>query len=125
MIWTLSQVALGGAIGAVLRHLTSLGALRVFGAGFPCGTLAVNVVGSFVMGALFVALAQKDALRLAPFLMTGILGGFTTFSAFSLDAFRLWEDGQAGLASGYVLGSVALSIAALVAGVLTMRGMLA
>lgn len=125
MIWTLTQVALGGAIGSVLRFLTVVGTARAFGGGFPTGTLLVNLLGSFAMGALFIALAQKDALRYAPLLMTGVLGGFTTFSAFSLDAFKLWEGGQPGLAGMYVLGSVALSIAALVAGVLTMRGMLA
>ena len=63
-----------------------------------------------------MVLAHKDATRLAPFLMTGVLGGFTTFSAFSLDAMTLWERGQTGLAAGYVLGSVALSLAAIVAG---------
>lgn len=125
MIWTLTQVALGGAIGSVLRHLTILGAIRAFGAAFPYGTLLVNVLGSLIMGAVFAALLNKDAMRFAPLLMTGVLGGFTTFSAFSLDAVKLWQGGQAGLAGVYVLGSVALSIAALVAGVLTMRGMLA
>jgi len=122
MIWTLSQVALGGAFGAVARYLTVLAAARSFGAGFPYGTIVVNILGSFAMGALFVALESRGAMRMAPFLMTGILGGFTTFSAFSLDAFRLFQGGQPVQAGIYVAGSVLLSIAALVAGVLAFRG---
>lgn len=122
MIWTLAQVALGGALGAVARFATVAMASRLFGPGFPWGTLAVNVAGSFVMGLMFVWLADKGAMRWAPFLMTGVLGGFTTFSAFSLDAFRLWEAGSPGAAGGYVLGSVALSLAGLMAGVAVMRG---
>lgn len=121
MLTTLAQVALGGAIGATCRFLTVQGALRLLGADFPWGTLIVNVAGSFAMGVLFVALAERDALRLAPFLMTGILGGFTTFSAYSLDAFRLYEDGAYGAASLYVAGSVMLSIVALVLGILVAR----
>lgn len=121
MIWTLSQVALGGAIGATLRYLSNVTAGRMFGAGFPYGTLFVNVLGSFAMGVLIVTLAEKSATRLAPFLMTGILGGFTTFSAFSLDSFALWERGDSLLAVSYVAGSVILSLAALAAGVYLCR----
>lgn len=117
MIQTVFQVALGGAIGASARYMTNLAALRLAGPGFPWGTLAVNVAGSFLMGVLVGLLAQRDAQRLAPFLMTGVLGGFTTFSAFSLDALTLWERGQIGLAGLYVAGSVLLSLAAIVAGV--------
>jgi fluoride exporter len=113
MLTTLLQVALGGAIGAVARYLTSLGAVRLMGAGFPWGTLAVNVLGSFLMGLLVVLLAQKDATRLAPFLLTGILGGFTTFSAFSLDALAMYERGETMLAGFYVGASVILSLSAL------------
>jgi len=122
---TLSQVALGGAIGASLRYLTNVGAMRAFGPGFPVATMAVNIAGSFFMGVLVAVLAHKGGLRFAPFLMTGVLGGFTTFSAFSLDAFTIWERGHAGLAAFYVLGSVAFSIVALIVGVLSMRGILA
>jgi CrcB protein len=121
MIQTLLQVALGGAIGASARYLTNVGAMRLFGTGFPWGTVAVNVAGSFLMGALVVILAQKDATRLAPFLMTGILGGFTTFSAFSLDAWKLWTTGPAHVAALYVAGSVIVSVAALAAGLATAR----
>ncbi len=122
MFTTLMQVALGGAIGASLRYLSFAGAARLMGPGFPWGTLAVNVAGSLLMGVLFVTLASKDAMRLAPFLMTGILGGFTTFSAFSLDAFVLWEKGQAGFAVLYVAASVLLSVGALVLGIFIARG---
>ena len=123
MFSTLLQVALGGAIGASARYLTSVGAMRLMGPGFPWGTLTVNVVGSFLMGVLVVVLAHKGGMKAAPFLMTGILGGFTTFSAFSLDAFTLYERGQTGGALAYVAASVVLSIAAIVAGVLVARAM--
>jgi CrcB protein len=110
---TLLQVAAGGAIGASARHLVNIGSGRLFGTGFPIGTLIVNVLGSFLMGVLVVMLAHKGGLKMAPFLMTGILGGFTTFSAFSLDALTLWERGQPGLAALYVAASVLLSLAAI------------
>jgi CrcB protein len=121
MITTLSQVALGGAIGAALRYLTNVGALRLFGTGFPVATLVVNVAGSFLMGVLVVVLARKGGTDLAPFLMTGILGGFTTFSAFSLDALTLWERGEALTAFTYVAASVLLSLAAIAAGLALAR----
>ena len=119
MSLTLIQVAIGGAIGAVLRYLTSVAALRLLGPAFPWGTLTVNVVGSFAMGLLAVWLSGG---RMSPLLMTGVLGGFTTFSAFSLDAVRLFEKGQVGLAGAYVAASVVLSVAALVAGLAVARG---
>jgi fluoride exporter len=122
MIWTLSQVAAGGAIGAVLRFATVLGAVRIFGAGFPAGTLIVNVVGSLAMGFLFVIVTARGS-SLHPFLLTGILGGFTTFSAFSLDAVTLWERGDAFQAGLYVAASVMLSILALAFGALIARSM--
>ena len=125
MIATLLQVALGGAIGASARYLTNVAVMRGIGPGFPYGTLIVNIAGSFLMGLLVVFLAHKGGTRFAPFLMTGILGGFTTFSAFSLDAFTIWERGQVALAGAYVAGSVVLSIIALILGVLSMRGILA
>jgi fluoride exporter len=104
MFTTLSHVALGGAIGAVLRYLTGL-ALA-----FPFGTLAVNIVGSFLIGVLWVALAERG--HWAPLLVTGVLGGFTTFSAFSLDTLRLVEAGRANMAGLYVLASVMFSLGA-------------
>jgi CrcB protein len=113
-------VFLGAGIGGALRHGVNVGCARVCGMAFPWGTLTVNVLGSFLMGALAGWLAFKagegwsQPLRL--FLTTGILGGFTTFSAFSLDAVLIWERGQNGLAATYVAASVLLSIAGLVAG---------
>ncbi|MDP4893746.1 fluoride efflux transporter CrcB [Cypionkella sp.] len=121
MIWTLSQVALGGAIGASLRYLSNISAMRIFGPGFPYSTLFVNILGSFAMGVLIVALAKKGGTHLAPFLMTGILGGFTTFSAFSLDSFTLWERGDITTALAYVAGTVILSLGALAAGIYLSR----
>lgn len=125
MIQTLFQVALGGALGASARYLTNVGMLRLAGPGFPWATVTVNIAGSFLMGALVIALAEVFGNRYAPFLMTGILGGFTTFSAFSLDAVTLWESGRPELAAAYVTGSVLLSIAALVAGLFIARGVFA
>src|SRR3712207_5562160 len=96
-------VFLGAGIGGALRHGVNLGCARYCGVAFPWGTLMVNVLGSFLMGALAAWLAFRAGkgwgqnLRL--FLATGILGGFTTFSAFSLDAVLLWERGEAGWAA--------------------------
>ena len=115
MMTPLISVAIGGALGASARYLTGLAALRLLGAGFPWGTMTVNVVGSFLMGVLFVVLPQGG--RLSPLVMTGLLGGFTTFSAFSLDAVTLYDKGAAGLAAVYVLASVIFSIAALIGGI--------
>ncbi len=116
-------VFLGAGLGGALRHGVNVAALRFFGSDFPIGTLAINVAGSFVMGLLAAWFALKadpgQAWRL--FLTTGILGGFTTFSAFSLDAILLWERGQAGAAAAYVAMSVALSLLALFAGLLIVR----
>ncbi|MCB1396038.1 MAG: fluoride efflux transporter CrcB [Rhodobacter sp.] len=123
MVTTLLQVALGGAIGASGRYLTGLVAIRLMGPGFPWGTLAVNVLGSFVMGVVVVVLGHLSANRFAPLLMTGVLGGFTTFSAFSLDALTIWERGQQGLAAGYVAASVILSLGAIVAGLALARSL--
>lgn len=125
MIWTLTQVALGGAIGASARFLTNLGALRLIGPGFPWATITVNILGSFLMGLLWVTLDVKGALRLSPLLLTGVLGGFTTFSAFSLDAITMVERGEIGLAAAYIVGSVVLSLLALMAGLMFSRGMFA
>lgn len=108
------QVALGGALGATARHGVNLGAARLLGPAFPWATLAVNVAGSFLIGLLVAALGRDSAWAL--FLLTGVLGGFTTFSAFSLDAVALWQKGQGGLAALYVGASVILSLAAVVAG---------
>ena len=110
MMMTLMQVALGGAIGAAGRYLVGVAATRVMGLGFPWGTLTVNVAGSFLMGVLVVSLAHKDATRLAPFLMTGVLGGFTTFSSFSLETMRLWQNGMHLTGLLYILLNNMISI---------------
>ena len=103
-------VALGGAVGAVARYGVGLGAARLFGLAFPWGTLLVNVVGGLAMGVLAAeAGPDQEALRLA--LGVGVLGGFTTFSAFSLETVRLMEH-QPGLAMLYVAASVLLSVGA-------------
>lgn len=122
MITTLLQVGLGGAIGAMLRFGAGLGLSRLQGGPFPLGVLPVNVVGSFLMGVLFVWSLERGTGYLSPFLMTGILGGFTTFSAFSLDAVMMWENGQPGQAAAYVALSVILSIGGLALGVWLARG---
>ncbi len=116
MILSLLHVALGGAIGSVLRFL----AVQALGA--PVATLVVNVLGSFVIGVLFVALGPK--MQYAPLLMAGLLGGFTTFSAFSLDTLRLVEAGQILQAAAYVAGTVLLSLIAVALGVALARGFL-
>jgi CrcB protein len=122
----LALVALGGGIGAAGRHLANLASLRLFGPNFPAGTLAVNVAGGFLMGLLagwFAARPTGAGQGLRLFLATGVLGGFTTFSAFSLDAFLLWERGQPAQAAAYVAASVVLSVGALIAGLATMRAL--
>ena len=118
-MYALALVFLGGGIGASLRHSVNLAAARLFGIAFPWGTLGINVAGSLAMGLLTAWLAARyqgadQHLRL--FLATGVLGGFTTFSAFSLDVAVLWERGWHGAAVGYVAASVILSIAGLFGG---------
>lgn len=114
MIWTVFQVALGGAIGSVLRYLT----VSAFTA--PLATFLVNVVGSLAMGILYVGLANRA--QFSPLLMTGVLGGFTTFSAFSLDALKLWQSGQTITALAYTIGTVTLSLIAVALGAALARG---
>ena len=125
MFITALQVALGGAIGASLRYLSGVAIFKLMGPGFPLGVLFVNIVGSGIMGALLVYLGQKGLSHLNPLLMTGLLGGFTTFSAFSLEAYTLYERGAVGQAALYIGLSVVLSLTALVAGVQLMRWVLA
>ena len=108
----------GGAIGTAARHLVNEGFGRWLGAGFPWSTLFVNVVGGLLMGALIEALALRfdGSIELRTFLATGILGGFTTFSAFSMDAVLLMQRGETATAALYIGASVLLSILALLAG---------
>jgi fluoride exporter len=124
MIQTL-LVFLGGGIGAAGRHGVNVAAARLLGTGFPWGTLIVNVVGSFAMGLIAAWFAFRAGSGLSQharlLLTTGVLGGFTTFSAFSLDAALLWERGAVVAAVSYVLGSVVVSIAGLFAGLALVR----
>ena len=116
-------VALGGATGASFRYLTNLAALRIAGPNFPWGTLTVNILGSFAMGLLIEALARRSgtSMEVRSFLATGFLGGFTTFSAFSLDFALMWERGNHWLGAAYLSASVILSIFALFAGLALVR----
>lgn len=120
-------VFLGAGVGGVLRYGVNLAAMRFLGDSFPFGTLAVNVIGSFAMGVLAASFFARLGPFVAPewrlFLMTGLLGGFTTFSAFSLDTVYLWERDAFGMAAIYVGSSLALSIAALAAGLWLVRGL--
>jgi CrcB protein len=116
-------VFLGGGIGSAMRHGVNIAATRALGSAFPYGILLINVSGSFVMGLVAAYFAFKgDASQdWRLFLTTGILGGYTTFSAFSLDAALLYERGEVGMAAVYVLLSVALSIGGLFAGLALVR----
>ena len=117
-------VFLGAGLGGALRHGVNVGAARLFGFGFPFGTLIVNIVGSFLMGlfAGYFAFRPGIGQHMRLFLTTGILGGFTTFSAFSLDSALLIERQAYGLAAGYMVGSVAASVSALFFGLAVFRG---
>lgn len=121
---SLPYVALGGAIGASLRYFAALWINRFPVSGFPVAILSINVVGSFLMGVCVVLLAKHDFGHWAPFLMAGVLGGFTTFSAFSLEAYTLFEQGEVGAAGLYVILSVVASVAGLALGVTLARGMM-
>lgn len=118
-------VFLGGGLGAGMRHLTGLAALRLLGPGFPWGTIVVNVFGSLIMGVFIALLGRKlqvnNEVRLL--VATGFLGGFTTFSAFSLDVAVMWERGASTTAFIYIIASVVLSITAVFAGLWLVRSL--
>ena len=120
-------VAFGGAIGAVSRHFVAGQVMRWLGGGFPWGILTVNVLGSFLLGVLVELMALKWSIgpELRAFLVVGLFGGFTTFSAFSLDAVLLIERGQFASAMAYILATVALSVLGLFAGLQVCRALLA
>lgn len=122
MFLNLIYVATGGALGAVLRYLTGLGVLRLLGTGFPMAIITVNIIGSFLMGFFVVMAAKRGLTHLSPLVMTGFLGGFTTFSAFSLETVTLFERGQSGAALAYVVISVVGSVLALALGLWLARG---
>lgn len=116
-------VFLGGGLGAALRHGVNLAAARLVGTAFPYGTLFINIAGSLAMGLIaeYLALKAGAPQRWRLFMMTGILGGFTTFSAFSLEAALLYERGQLAAAATYVVTSVGLAVGALFAGLAIVR----
>jgi CrcB protein len=116
-------VFIGAGIGGALRHGANVASAKLFGLDFPYGTFIVNVAGSFAMGLLagFFVYRAGVPQHLRLFLTTGILGGFTTFSTFSLDAALLIERHQFGAAAGYVVGSVAAGLAALFFGLAVFR----
>jgi CrcB protein len=116
-------VFVGGGLGATLRHVINMTCARCMGTAFPWGTFIINVTGSTVMGLIagYLAFKGEASQPFRLFLMTGILGGYTTFSAFSLDTALLYERGEIGLALAYVLGSVVLSIAGLFCGLALVR----
>ncbi|MGO4351059.1 fluoride efflux transporter CrcB [Rhizobium sp. RAF36] len=119
-------VAAGGALGSLLRYFVGQWSLRLWGPNFPWGTLIVNVAGCFVIGVFAEMIARRfnASVELRLLLVTGFLGGFTTFSAFSLDAISLFERGEAVLGGVYIAASVGLSMAAVVAGLALMRALI-
>ena len=125
MLGNLISVAIGGALGASLRYLTGVGMVRLLGhTAFPTGVITVNVLGSLLMGVFVAVAAQRGLTHLSPLVATGFLGGFTTFSAFSLEVDTLYERGATTQAMVYVLASVILSVGALVAGLWLARSVL-
>jgi CrcB protein len=119
-------IFLGGGIGSMLRHSVNQAAVALLGVSFPWGTLFVNIAGSFAMGLVagWFAFHGGGGQMLRLFLATGVLGGFTTFSAFSLDAALLLEKGQTAAAATYVVFSVVAAVAGVFAGVAIMRALL-
>lgn len=119
-------IAVGGALGAVLRHAVGVQLLRWLGSGFPFSTLAVNIIGSFTLGALVevMALRWQVGVETRAFLVVGLLGAFTTFSAFSLDVVVLYERGAFLSMAFYLAASITLSVFGLVAGLHVFRAIL-
>src|SRR5438132_5371440 len=111
-------VFIGGGLGSSLRHTINVLCARFIGTAFPYGTFLINITGSTVMGLIagYLAFKGEASQPWRLFIMTGVLGGYTTFSAFSLDAGLLYERGEIALALAYVLGSVLIAIAGLFAG---------
>lgn len=125
----IAAVALGGALGAVMRFLTMSGVGHWFGhaLSFPLATFTVNVVGSLVLGALLevMALVWSPSMEVRAFLVVGMLGAFTTFSTFSMDLYHLFSRGEGGMAIVYAMASVGVCLAAFWAGLAVMRQVLA
>ncbi len=120
------MIGLGGALGAIARHLMTYRVAQFFGSSFPYGTLSVNILGSFIMGLVVPYLAER--FQLSPefrgFLVFGVLGGFTTFSAFSLEVSLLIEKNNLSSAALYSLSSVLLAVGALFVGIWVGKAML-
>ena len=114
----IALVAIGGAIGSVARYLVGVWSVRIAGPNFPWGTFTVNIVGAFLIGLLVEIIARRfDAsAEMRVFVVTGIIGGFTTWSSFTLDAVVLFERGDIGLSALYLMGSLVVSFAAIFAG---------
>lgn len=125
MMTSVLYVALGGAAGSSLRYVMGLTIVRLVGHGFPVAVITVNILGSFVMGLFVVVAAHRGLTHMSPLVMTGFLGGFTTFSAFSLETVNLFERGQMGAAAAYVAISVVGSVGALMLGIFLAREMVA
>ena len=123
MMMILLQVAAGGAIGSGLRFGVTVGMARVAGPGFPLGVLTVNALGSFLIGVVAVLAFHRGFDHLSPFLITGVLGGFTTFSTFSLEALTLVERGALGAALSYVGLTLLLSLGAVALGAWAARAL--
>lgn len=121
MFATLIQVAIGGAIGSAARYALGVAVVRAAGPGFPLAIITVNVLGSLAMGFAVALLAQRGLTHLAPFVLAGLLGGFTTFSAFSLEAVTLVEQGAFDQAAVYVILSVGASMSGLYLGLYMAR----
>ncbi|SIT79129.1 fluoride efflux transporter CrcB [Pontibaca methylaminivorans] len=125
MMISLASVALGGAVGAMLRYLAGVAVFRLTGPqDFPLAVMGVNILGSFLMGVFVVLAAQRGLTHLGPLVAVGLLGGFTTFSSFSLETITLIERGALFEAMAYVLLSVGLSLGALALGLVLSRGVL-
>ena len=122
----LIAVASGGAFGAVARYFMMIGVGHWFDNGFPVGTIAINILGSFVLGGFIEAsiLAWSPSSEMRAFIVIGILSSFTTFSTFSLDVYELWTRGDTFAIAGYVMGSVVFTVLAFFAGIAVFRALL-
>ena len=127
MIGTIAAIGIGGGLGALARYGSNAAAAQVLGSNFPWGTMMINIVGSFMMGLAVAKFMQIEGLsqEWRSFVTTGFLGGFTTFSAFSLDFVTLWERGEALYALAYMLASVIGSVLALFLALWIVRGLAA
>ena len=119
-------VAVGGALGSVARYILSGFTTDIVSSSFPWGTLSVNVLGSFLMGAVvtYMALVWNPSAEMRAFLTVGLLGGFTTFSLFSLDIINLWERGASMAAMGYIIASIIVSLLAIILGIMIVKAII-